>query len=528
MNIRALLIGWFFLIVLGGVVSAQSGWYNLEELGADVTGQELSTQIIEQAISKASEKGGGTIYFPAGEYLTGPIVLKSNITLHLDAGALVKFSTNFDHYLPFVQSRWEGTVMMNFSPLIYAHGQENIAISGRGKLDGQGREWWREMYRIRQNLQDEPNSKHKYHAMWEELNDDVITEEYYQNTMKLRFFRPPMIQFFQCSNIRIEDVTVVNSPFWTINPAFSDNITIRGVTINNPPSPNTDGINPTSCRNVRISDCHISVGDDCITIKSGRDIDGRKWNVPTENVTITNCTMLNGHGGVVIGSEVSGSIRKVTITNCVFDGTDRGIRLKSARGRGGVVEEIRINNIVMKNIKREAIVFNLHYDPNVAEEPVSERTPTFKNIHISNVTATNVKNACLFIGIDEMPIENLTFNNINIQAETGFVINKAKNIELHNVEVSVKKGASFIAQDVSGLVLDNVKSSNPLDDAPTIDLFNVKDAFIYNCFPMVPTQQFMKVDGKETKYVHLQNNLFYNVKVPVVKGAELKRNAVVM
>ena len=182
----------------------------------------------------------------------------------------------------------------------------------------------------------------------------------------------------------------------------------------------------------------------------------------------------------------------------------------------------------MKNIKREAIVFNLHYDPNVPEEPVSERTPTFKNIHISNVTATNVKNACLFIGIDEMPIENLTFNNINIQAETGFVINKAKNIELHNVEVSVKKGASFIAQDVSGLVLDNVKSSNPLDDAPTIDLFNVKDAFIYNCFPMVPTQQFMKVDGKETKYVHLQNNLFYNVKVPVVKGAELKRNAVVM
>lgn len=528
MNIRVLLTAWFFFVIVSGVASAHNGWYNLEELGADITGEKLSTQIIEQAISKASEKGGGTIYFPAGEYLTGPIVMKSNITLHLDAGALVKFSTNFDHYLPFVQSRWEGTVMMNFSPLIYAHGQENIAITGQGKLDGQGREWWREMYRVRQALDTEPKSKNKYQTMWEELNGDVVTEDYYQNTMKLRFFRPPMIQFFQCDNIIIEDVTVINSPFWTINPAFSDNITIRGVTINNPPSPNTDGINPTSCSNVRISDCHISVGDDCITIKSGRDIDGRKWNVPTENVTITNCTMLNGHGGVVIGSEVSGSVRKVTITNCIFDGTDRGIRLKSARGRGGVVEEIRIDNIVMKGIKREAIVFNLHYDPNVAEESVSERTPTFKNIHISNVTATNVKNACLFIGINEMPIENLTFNNINIQAETGFVINKAKNIELHNVNVSVKKGASFIAEDVSGLVLDNVKTSSPLIDEPTVKLLNVKDAFIYNCFPMVPTHQFIKIDGKGTKNIHLLNNIFYNVEVPMIKGLEVNQKAVIM
>ena len=177
-------------------------------------------------------------------------------------------------------------------------------------------------------------------------------------------------------------MTFQNSPFWTINPEFCDNVTISGITIFNPHSPNTDGINPSSCKNVHISNCHISVGDDCITIKSGRDEDGRKYGRPTENVTITNCTMLSGHGGVVIGSEMSGGIKKITISNCVFDGTDRGIRIKSARGRGGIVEDIRVDNVVMNTIKEEAFIMDLFYDKSNAVEPVSERTPIFRNIHI--------------------------------------------------------------------------------------------------------------------------------------------------
>ena len=178
--------------------------------------------------------------------------------------------------------------------------------------------------------------------MWDAQNDTTAiyaeTNKDYVSTLQRRFFRPPFIQPVRCKKVKIEGVKIVNSPFWTVNPEFCDNVTIKGITINNVPSPNTDGINPESCRNVHISDCHISVGDDCITIKSGRDAQARRLGVPCENITITNCTMLSGHGGVVIGSEMSGSVRKVTISNCVFDGTDRGIRIKSTRGRGGVVE----------------------------------------------------------------------------------------------------------------------------------------------------------------------------------------------
>jgi polygalacturonase len=501
-----------------------SGWINVVDRGADNTGNELAGDVIEACIEEAFERGGGTIYFPAGSYLTGPIHLKSNVTLHLEAGAIVRFSTDFDLYLPFVQQRWEGTVMMNFSPLIYAHGQENIAITGRGKLDGQGQAWWKWHYDNKQNPKVIP--RHKYFSMWEEQNADIITEDYYWNTMKWRFFRPPMIQFFDCSNILVDGVTIVNSPFWTLNPAFSDNITIHDVTILNPPSPNTDGINPSSCRNVRISNCHISVGDDCITIKSGRDIDGRKWATPTENVTITNCTMLNGHGGVVIGSEVSGDIRKITISNCVFDGTERGIRLKSARGRGGIVEDIRINNIVMRNIKGQALVFNLFYDPSAVEEPISERTPIFRNIHVSNLTAVDVNKACAFYGISEMPIQNLTFNNINIAAKTGFLLNTGMNIELNNVEISVQEGPSFIVENSRNLIFNNVKALNPLPGEPVVSFNQVQNAFVMNNCPLSPTDLFLEVDGSDCQDIFLQNNNFHNVREAVRRSAVVKRKVV--
>jgi polygalacturonase len=512
------------------MVAAPAGWLNIQQLGAKPDGQTKCTEVIKKAIAQAEKNGGGTIYFPAGEYLTGAIILKSNITLHLDAGATLKFSDDFDDYLPFVQMRWEGTVMKSFCPLIYACEQENITITGRGKIDGNGKKWWNEMFKHMIEIRDSGDVRelNKYQKMWVEQNQGLETSDYYHRTMKLRFFRPPLFQTFACKNVRIEGVTIVNSPFWTVNPAFCDNVTITGVTINNPPSPNTDGINPSSCSNVHISDCHISVGDDCITIKSGRDADGRKWNRPCENITITNCTMLRGHGGVVIGSEMSGSVRKVTISNCVFDGTDRGIRLKASRGRGGAVEEIRVSNIVMKNIKREAFEFNLFYDKNQPEEPVSERTPAFRNIHISNVTGSEVKQTCVLTGISEMPIENLTFNNINVEAETGFDIKTARNIELHNVEVSVKSGAAFKAQDVEGLVLENVKSRTPLAQTPVVELRNVKNVYLYNNFPIAPTDIFLRVSGNKTEKVVMKNNNFVNVLQPLEKGDGIGENAVVV
>jgi polygalacturonase len=200
-----------------------------------------------------------------------------------------------------------------------------------------------------------------------------------------------MVLFYNCKDIHIEDVSFSNPPFWTIVPVYCDNVTISGIKIFNPgDSPNTDGIDPCSCTNVRISDSHISVGDDCIVIKSGRDEDGREAARPTENITITNCTMLNGHGGVVLGSEMSGDIRRVTISNCVFEGTDRGIRFKTMRGRGGIVEDIRVSNIVMHNIVEEGIVLNMRYHP-TDPEPVSDRTPAFRDVHISNISISGAK-----------------------------------------------------------------------------------------------------------------------------------------
>jgi hypothetical protein len=317
----------------------------------------------------------------------------------------------------------------------------------------------------------------------------------------------------------IEGITIINSPFWTVNPEFCENVTITGVTINNPPSPNTDGINPESCKYVHISDCHISVGDDCITIKSGKDIPGRTKAAPAENYTITNCTMLSGHGGVVIGSEMSGGVKNIVISNCIFDGTDRGIRIKTTRGRGGVVEDIRVDNIIMKNIRDQAFVLDMEYS-RTEKEPVSERTPRFRNIRISNVTAYT-KQAALINGLEEMPVEDVSFNDIWMQAETGFIMKKVKNIEFHNVIVNVRKGSAVITENVNGMELDAVKTNQPLAGVPVISMTDTENAFIRNCRPLAGTDIFLQLKGKQTNHILLQGNSFDLVKKAVEKSDEV-------
>ncbi|MDR2804597.1 MAG: glycoside hydrolase family 28 protein, partial [Dysgonamonadaceae bacterium] len=264
----------FTLTVLCMAFALQAKTYNLQELGADITGQKKCSELINKTIEKAAAEGGGTLYFPAGEYLTGPIYMKSNITLDVESGALIRFSDDFEDYLPFIKVRWEGVFMHSFAPLINAQNAENITITGRGTLDGQGEKWWKFHWNTAVQIRDngEVQQATDFQRLWEESNKDVVVSDYYQNTLKRKFFRPPFIQFLECKNIRIDGVTLQNSPFWTINPEGCDNLLVHGVTIKNPDSgPNTDGINPSSCSHVRISNCFISVGDDCITIKSGRD-----------------------------------------------------------------------------------------------------------------------------------------------------------------------------------------------------------------------------------------------------------------
>jgi polygalacturonase len=498
-------------------LSLHAKTYNLKELGADITGQTKCSKLINQTIEQAAAEGGGTLYFPAGQYLTGAIYLKSNITLHIESGAIVRFSNDFEDYLPFIKVRWEGVFMYSFAPLINAQNAENITITGHGTLEGQGQKWWDFQRKTTGEIRTagDVTQLTDLQRQWDIANKDLQVSGYYQNTLKRRFFRPPFIQFLECKNSIIEGITIQNSPFWTVNPVGCDNVLVHGITIKNPDNgPNTDGINPSSCSNVRISDCFISVGDDCVTIKSGRDADGRAYGKPCENITITNCVMLSGHGGVVIGSEMSGGVKKVTISNCVFDGTDAGVRLKASRGRGGVVEEIRVNNIVMNNIQKNAFIFDLFYDRNSQLEPVSERTPVFRNVHISNVTGNNVKKVGYITGIEEMPIEEISFTNINMVAQTGFTAQTAHNIQFHNVDFAVQQGASIALTDCKDIVLDNVRTKAPLPNQAVVELDKVDNVFIHNCFQLTPADIFCKA---KDSHVIWGNNFLSNVKMEIVK-----------
>ena len=516
---------------LAQVLFAESGgrFFNVLDYGAIPDGTTRNTEAIHKAVEAARKTGGGTIYFPAGQYLTGPIHCISHLTLFIDAGAVLKFSQDFDDYLPMVLSRWEGTTGMNFSPLIYGYQIQNITIRGQGTLDGQGEPWWDFYGNLRK--EDKQFGEVRTQSKWQKIHRDLNKETIIPDSWMWEnnnFFRPPFIQFYDCKNITIEGVTLINSPFWTINPELCDNVTVTGVTIINPPeSYNTDGINPSSCSNVHISNCHISVGDDCITLKSGRDEDGRRIAKPDENITITNCTMLNGHGGVVIGSEMSGDVRKVTITNCVFDGTDRGIRIKTMRGRGGVVEEIRVSNIVMKNIQLEAIKLNMEYQA-TPDEPVSERTPVFRNIHISNVTATQTRQAGLLMGLEEMPIENVTFTDIKIDADKGFVVENARNIAFHDVIVSTSNGSVLSADCVENLEIEGVKTLKPEKKTPVIQLTNVKNAFIHGANPLPGTGTYADVRGKSSCDIVFSGNNFYRLEHPVIRSAEVSESALLL
>lgn len=427
--------------------------YIITEFGAENDGS-ICTESIQKAIDKAYENGGGRIVIPPGEFLTGALLLKDHIELHLAAGAVLKFSNQQADYFV-VTSRWEGVAREVYASCLYAENSRHIAITGFGTIDGNGEKWW--------------------HLFRNERE-------------KLLYPRPKLISLDGCENISIKDVTLINSPSWTVNPICSNNITIDNIKIHNPQdSPNTDGIDPESCMNVRISNCHIDVGDDCIAIKAGTEDTAER--VACENITITNCTMVHGHGGVVLGSEMSGNIRNVTISNCVFQDTDRGIRLKSRRGRGGVVEDIRVSNIVMEGVICPFIL-NLYYfcgpkgkDKYVWDKnpyPVTNETPMFRRIHFANITARNVHAAAGFIyGLAEQYISELTFNQVDISLAVdaipgkpammagiedmnnrGFYVGFAKDILFNRVTVENHEGPAFYLENCEDIELINCKSKN--------------------------------------------------------------------
>lgn len=493
-----------FLSILS-VAESQNAWTNIATHGADPSGKVKCTYVINQLIDSLAVRGGGTVFFPAGTFLTGPIIMKSNITLYIDAGSTIKFSDDFDDYLPMVQTRWEDVRVKNFKSQIYAYRCENIAIRGDGHLEGQGKKWW--------DFMESVSSKKSVNSKWQEIfkkeNAELLSKNTYIS-LKDNFLRPPMVTTFECNGVLIEGVSFSDPPFWTIMPAFTENITITGITIENPGnSPNTDGIDPSSCRNVHISNCHISVGDDCIVIKSGRDEDGREAKSPTENVTITNCTMLKGHGGVVIGSEMSGGVKRVTISNCVFEGTDRGIRIKTMRGRGGVVEDIRVSNVSMYNMINEGILITLRYQ-STKQEPLSERTPSVNNIQLSGINIRGANRPIAIYGLEERDVSEISFNDIRIFSDRGILLENSSGISFHDIRMDIKQGSPLEAKDSKNITWDLISVTTTAKDQPFLRLMNCKDVRVSNCYQPEKISLYVSEDDKCSD-IYIVNNVFPGV-----------------
>ncbi|WP_338359389.1 glycoside hydrolase family 28 protein [Yeosuana marina] len=476
--------------------SQEDGLYNIKNYGAIGDGTTLCTQAIQTAIDRCNANGGGKVIVPPGNYVTGPLFLESNICFEVFSGATLLFDDDIEN-CPIVDGRWEGIERKVYASLFTGHDLQNVTITGRGTLNGQGRTWWEAFYKTR-----------------DIRVQNGITEREPDNPIgsPLKVPRPRMINLYNCSNVLISELTLVNSPSWTIHPVYCENVTIEKISIIQPhDSPNTDGINPESCKNVRILNCFVDCGDDCITIKSGYNEDGRRVAKPCENIVISNCTFAHGHSAIGIGSEMSGDVRNITVSNCVFNGTFRGIRIKTGRGRGGVVENYRADNIIMNNVTT-AISIDMYYgNKDTAKLPVTIETPFFKNIRLSNITAVNVKNALIVKGLPEAPVEGLSIVNSNFSSKNGFQASFIENAEFKNVHVNCEKGNPLIIDKGEGVDIDGFKSDHLENKEAVIRLSNSNDVYIHNCKTKVSTEIFLQ--SKNTENLKLDNNWLHKASV---------------
>lgn len=403
--------------------------FNVLDYGILPDGKTNNTKKINELIKKAASVGG-EIYFPKGEYLSGTVFFEDGVTLFLDEGATLLGSEDFCDY-PLISV--EGYTRGGHWGLISALEKENITLAGKGKIDARGGAWWKSG------------------------KDDLV--------------RPRTISFILSKNVVIRDVTITNSPCWTIHPMCCEDVLIENVSIFNPyKSPNTDGINPESSKNVVIRNCHLDVGDDCIAIKSGTEDDLLQKRYPCENVTIEGCTMAHGHGGVVIGSEMSGGVINVVIKDCIFRNTDRGIRLKTRRMRGGRIEGIRAHNITMEN-PLAAITFNEYYYYGTLSAPPEEvfdkeareitpLTPVIKDVFLSDINATGIKGVGIYmLGLPEMPIENIVMNNLNL--DIVGCENAISAVSALDREKS--KGDGIFLENVHGVEIEDLEIKCPLE-----------------------------------------------------------------
>lgn len=448
----------------------------------------LNTEAFESAIEHLVEQGGGRVVVPEGVWFTGPIVLKDNIELHLDENAILLFSNNTADY-PLQEVTFEGLNTWRCQSPISAHHVKNVAITGKGIIDGNGDAWravkrgkmapddWRKLVRSGGILSEDgeswyPSESYKFGATSgadQNVSTWATTREDFEQMHD--FLRPVMIQIHYCENVLLEGVTFQNSPAWNIHPAMCTNLIVNDIFVRCPwYAQNGDGIDIESCRNVVVTNSVFDVGDDGICIKSGKDEAGRKRGIPCENIIVDNCAVFHGHGGFVVGSEMSGGVNNVWVSNCKFSGTDVGLRFKSTRGRGGVVKNIFIQTIAMNNIATEPLLFDLFYGGKSASEaladgdeaeltdlapkPVDETTPQFRDIFIRDVWCNGARRAMLFNGLPEMNVENVRLENVAIRADLGAQINESTDVVLRNVKVFPLQGEALMINNVRNLKVE--------------------------------------------------------------------------
>jgi hypothetical protein len=403
-----------------------------------------STEAIRKAIIACHTSGGGKVLIPKGNWLTGAIHLKSNVNLHVADGAIVHFSNDLEDYLPVVHVRCEGVEAYNYSPLIYAPHVENIAITGRGTLHGHGRWWWRW-------------ARNNNRGNRVEASKVPLQERRYGKGGGREGMRPTFIVPWKSKDILIEGITLKESPMWNVHPVYSENIIVRGITVHSLESPNGDGIVPDSCKNVLIEYNHLETGDDAVVIKSGLNEDGLKIGIASENIVVRNFTardVRTGSGGIVFGSETSGGIRNIYVHNAYFDGCDRGIRFKTTRGRGNVIENIYIEKVEMKNIEAQAINFNSYY-----ERDAIGKSPLFRNVYINNVRVNGARIAIEMIGLPEKWLENINIKNAVFEnVLSGAIAHRVKELILDNVSIK-SKGRPIALDDVFEAIIKSVNLS---------------------------------------------------------------------
>ena len=475
-------------------VSFKKDTFNLAKYGAVADGQTLNTEAFRKAI-EACAVAGGTVLVPRGLWLTGPISLKSNVNLHLADGALVQFTADRSQY-PLIKTTWEGEEAIRSQAPLSGTDLINIAITGHGTFDGAGDAWrpvkksklndtqWRNLVESGGVLNDK---KDYWYPSAASMKGNILaaagTPRKSLNPADFDdirdFLRPNMLSLTRCKQVLLESFVIQNSPAWTIHPLLCEDITLRNVTARNPwYGQNTDALDLESCRNGLVEGCTFDVGDDGLCIKSGRDEEGRKRGVPTENFIIRNCRVYHAHGGFVIGSEMSGGVRNLYVSNCTFMGTDVGLRFKTARGRGGVVENIFVDGIDMTDIAGEAVLFDMYYaakdpvpmagestaPPVIAAQPLNAGTPQFKGFRISNITCKGATTGILVRGLPEMSIKDISIENAVLASKKGLVCQEAENIRLKNVTLLTTDTSPVMeVQNSHSIVLDGIHYPNGAD-----------------------------------------------------------------